>query len=224
MRGRFITFEGGEGVGKSTQVRRLESRLRGLGREVVITREPGGSPRAEEIRRYLLDGGAKSLGPFAEALLFSSARADHVDRLIRPSLERGAIVICDRFADSTRAYQGVLGSVDQGLLRSLERLAVGGLRPDLTLVFDAPASVGLARAAGRRNRLGEGEDRFESEDSSFHERLREAFRAIARAEPERCVLIDADRGEDEVERAVWAAVQPVIGDITVPEGASSFGY
>jgi dTMP kinase len=210
MRGRFITFEGGEGVGKSTQVTRLAERLSGLGREVVATREPGGTPRAERLRAALLSGGARRFGPFAETLLLASARADHVDAVIRPALERGADVLCDRFADSTRAYQGVAGGVDQASIEALERLAVRDTTPDLTLVFDAPVSVGLQRA---RSRLGEGAsaDRFEAEDAGFHERLRDAFLDIALREPQRCVLIDATAAPDAVAESVWASVSRRFG-------------
>ena len=144
--GRFITFEGGEGAGKSTQVERLRQRLEARGTMVVTTREPGGSPRAERIRQSLLSGEAKGFGPFAEALMFSAARMDHLDQTIRPALERGAFVLCDRFADSTRAYQGVLGAVDEALIEKLERAVVDETRPDLTFILDVPADIGLGRA------------------------------------------------------------------------------
>jgi dTMP kinase len=203
--GRFITFEGGEGAGKSTQIERLNRRLRASGIDTVITREPGGSPKAERIREVLLAGRAKPLGPFAEAVLFAAARADHLEKTIRPALARGAFVLCDRFSDSTRAYQGALGKVEEGLLAGLERIVVGGTRPDLTLVLDVPAQIGLARAGTRRKRSRA--DRFEAEGAPFHEALREAFRSIVLAEPERCVLIDAVPGPDEVERAIWEVVR-----------------
>ena len=200
--GRFITFEGGEGTGKSTQVRRLAERLRQEGREVVTTREPGGSPGAEEIRRLLVTGGAERWSPVAEALLLYAARSDHLDRVIRPALARGAWVLCDRFADSTRAYQGAAGGVASGLLAVLEHEVVDGDAPDLTLVLDMPAEAGLGRASGR----GGAENRFESKAVGFHARLREAFLEIAVAEPERCAVVDAAGGEDEVAHAVWAVV------------------
>jgi dTMP kinase len=203
--GRFVTFEGGEGVGKSTQVERLRGRLGALGREVVVTREPGGSPRAEAIRASILAGRAKPFGPLAEAALFSAARADHLDRLIRPALARGAVVLCDRFADSTRAYQGALGDLDARLIRALERVVVGDTRPDLTILLDAPAQTGLARA--RRRRGGAAADRFEAEEGTFHERLRRAFLDLAAAEPGRFVVVDADRPPEAVEDEVWAAVE-----------------
>lgn len=204
-RGVFITFEGGEGAGKSTQIARLAEALRSAGgREIVTTREPGGTPRAEELRAALLRGVAKPYGPFAEALMFAAARIDHIEGLIRPALARDAIVLCDRFSDSTRAYQGAAGGLEPGLIASLERVTLGDLHPDLTLILDLPPEAGLARA----QRRGEGEpaDRFEAEGMRFHQRLRAAFRAIAEAEPERCRVIDADLGPDAVEAAIRAAV------------------
>ncbi len=204
-RGVFITFEGGEGAGKSTQIARLAETLRRAGgREVVTTREPGGTKRAEDLRAALLRGVAKPYGPFAEALMFAAARIDHIDGLIRPSLERGAIVLCDRFSDSTRAYQGAAGGLEPGLIAGLERVTLGDLRPDLTLILDLAPEAGLARA--QRRGAGEPADRFEAEALSFHQRLRAAFRAIAEAEPERCRLIDADLGPDAVEAAIRATV------------------
>jgi dTMP kinase len=151
-RGRFITLEGGEGVGKSTQAQLLAQRLRPLGISVVVTREPGGSPGAEALRDVILSGAAAPFGSAGEAILFSAARIDHIDQTIAPALEKGAWVVCDRFADSTRAYQGAAGKVDPALIASLERVAVGDVRPDLTLVLDLPVRKGLARAAGRRPR------------------------------------------------------------------------
>lgn len=205
-RGRFITFEGGEGAGKSTQVRRLVARLEAHGTHAIATREPGGSPKAEEMRKILLAGGVRSLGPMAEAILFSAARADHLEQTIRPALKRGRWVVSDRFADSTRAYQGALGKLDGGVIRALERTVVGATRPDLTLVLDLPPEVGLARASARRQAAGAGADRFEAEAINFHVSLRQAFRAIAEAEPHRCVVIDAQGGPDDVEEAIWSVV------------------
>ncbi|HSI39209.1 MAG TPA: dTMP kinase [Xanthobacteraceae bacterium] len=201
--GRFISFEGGEGTGKSTQVARLAARLRQHGLEVVATREPGGSPGAEAVRHVLLSGAAKPLGPMAEAVLFAAARADHLSATIRPALARGAWVISDRFADSTRVYQGVLGNIDAGLIRALERVTVGTTRPHLTVVLDLPAEVGLARAAARSAGPA---DRFEGEELAFHRSLRAAFRELAEREPERCVLIDGAGDSDAVAQAVWHAV------------------
>jgi dTMP kinase len=210
MSGRFITFEGGEGTGKSTQIARLAKRLEQRGASVVTTREPGGSARGERIRQVLLAGGAKPLGRFAEALLFSAARLDHLQSKIRPALERGAFVLCDRFADSTRAYQGLDGGITPEGLRALERLVVGATRPDLTFILDLPAAVGLARAAGRRS-SEEGADRFESETLDFHERLRQAFLRIAESEPTRCAVIDAAGPADSVEERVWRVVEERFG-------------
>jgi dTMP kinase len=208
-RGAFISFEGGEGAGKSTQIARLATTLRARsGRAVCVTREPGGSPRAEEIRTALLTGVAKPYGPFAEALLFSAARIDHLDQRIRPALSRGETVLCDRFIDSTRAYQGAAGGLDPAVVAALERVTVGPTRPDLTLILDLPPEAGLARAAARGagQGAGQGADRFEAEALDFHVRLREAFLAIARAEPARCVVIDAGRDPDSVESAIRATV------------------
>lgn len=202
-RGRFITFEGGEGAGKSTQVRRLAARLQAQGQEVVTTREPGGSPGAESIRDIVLRGAADRWSPVTETLLMYAARRDHIERVIRPALGRGAWVICDRFADSTRAYQGAAGGVNEALITALEAHILDDARPDLTLVFDLPPEIGLARAHARAG----AEMRFESKGEAFHRRLREAFLAIASAEPGRCALIDASGSLEAVESAVWDAVQ-----------------
>lgn len=207
MTGCFITFEGGEGAGKSTQIGRLKVRLQELGRSVLVTREPGGSPHAEEIRAFLLGGRAKHLGPFAEALLFAAARIDHIDNTISPALESGTHVLCDRFADSTRAYQGSLGNIDSVLIQQLEKVTLREIKPNLTLILDLPAETGLARAGARRAGRGEGADRFEEEDISFHRSLRQAYLSIAQAEPARCAVINADQDPDGVEAAIWAAVR-----------------
>lgn len=218
MTARFITFEGGEGAGKTTQIARLAERLRARGEAVVTTREPGGSPRAEALRAAILSGEGKALGPFAEALLFAAARRDHLDETIRPALARGAIVLCDRFADSTRAYQGAAGAVPVAAIDALERWAIGDTRPDLTLVLDLPVETALARAAARRG-AGEGADRYEAEGRAFHERLREAFRGIAAAEPERCVLVDASGAPDVVAERVAAIVEARLGGPVDPPAA-----
>ncbi|WP_309087958.1 dTMP kinase [Phenylobacterium sp.] len=202
MRGRFITFEGGEGAGKSTQVKRLAARLEAQGLEVVTTREPGGSPGAETIRDIVLKGAADRWSPVTETLLMYAARRDHIERVIEPALTRGAWVVCDRFADSTRAYQGAAGGTDPGLISALETHILQGVRPDLTLVFDLSPEVGLERAHARAG----AEMRFESKGMAFHQRLRDGFRAIAAAEPERCAVIDAEAPMDAVEAAVWTAV------------------
>ena len=217
MTGRFITFEGGEGAGKSTQIVRLGSSLMRRGITVVSTREPGGSPYAEAIRGHLLAGAAKPYGTFAEALLFSAARLDHLKRTIRPALAGGAFVLCDRFADSTTVYQGALGSLDPGLIAALNRVVVEDSRPDLTLVLDVSPETSLARAERRRVLQGGGIDRFEAENVAFHARLREAYRALAEAEPQRCVLLDAERDADLVEKDVWQAVAPLLAAKASPE-------
>lgn len=204
MRGRLITFEGGEGTGKSTHAALLADRLKSLGIAVVRTREPGGSPGAEAIRHVLLSGAAKPLGPEAEAILFAAARDDHVHSTIEPALERGAWVICDRFIDSTRVYQGTLGHVDLKLIHALERATIGDIMPDVTFVLDVPADVGLARAQKRRGENAT--DRFEAELLAFHELLREAYRQIVPVEPQRCVLIDATLPKAEVAERIWQAV------------------
>jgi dTMP kinase len=202
MRGSFITFEGGEGSGKSTQVAKLAERLRVRGIEVVTTREPGGSPGAEAMRILLLNGVVKPLGPTAETMIFAAARDDHVQTVIEPALLRGAWVICDRFIDSTRVYQGALGNVDRRIIRALERATVGETMPDLTFVLDVPVEVGFARVKGR----GQESDRFESEKIEFHIQLREAFLDLARDEPQRCVVIDASQPPDMVATRIWLAV------------------
>lgn len=211
MSGRFITFEGGEGAGKSTQIARLARRLEARGVPVVATREPGGSERAERIRAILLAGGAKPLGRLAEALLFSAARADHLETRIRPALRDGAFVLCDRFADSTRAYQGLDGGLEPGVIASLERIVVDATKPDLTFILDLPAETGLARAAARRSAKAETADRFEAEAAAFHDKLRQAFLAIAAAEPQRCVVVDAAADPDAVEERIWAVVEERFG-------------
>jgi dTMP kinase len=200
--GLFITFEGGEGGGKSTQARLLAERLRALGHDLVQTREPGGSPGAEALRGLLLEGAADRWSPLSETLLMYAARRDHLERTILPALAAGKTVLCDRFYDSTRAYQGAAGGVDAKVIADLEAAVVGENRPDLTLIFDLPVETGLSRAAGR----GAAEARFESKGTAFHQRLRDAFLAIAAREPDRCVLIDADRPVEAVAEAVWAAV------------------
>jgi dTMP kinase len=205
VRGRFITLEGGEGAGKSVQAKRLEEKLATSGLEVVRTREPGGSPHAEELREAILSGFAAQFGQNGEALLFAAARIDHLDKTILPALARGAWVISDRFADSTRAYQGVAGDLSPAFVARLEEVAVGANRPDLTLILDIPAQEGLERARARRGT--ESADRFEAEGLEFHEKLRRAFLDIAAAEPKRCVVVDALKPEEEVTEAIWSAVE-----------------
>ena len=222
MKGKFITFEGGEGTGKSTQAVTLASRLESLGIGVKLTREPGGSPGAEIMRHVLLSGAAKPLGPEAEAILFAAARDDHIQCTIRPALDAGKWVISDRFANSTRVYQGVLGEVDHRFIKALERVSVGDLRPDLTFVLDVPAEVGLRRAAGRRG--GSNPDRFEAEQLDFHERLRHAYLMLAAAEPDRCVIVDASAPKKMVAKRIWQAVssrlQPASAPLSFADAAS----
>ena len=203
-RGKLITFEGGEGTGKSTQVRLLAERLAAAGVDVVATREPGGSPHAEVLRNVLLSGFGARLGPEGEALLFTAARIDHLDATILPALAAGRFVISDRFIDSTLAYQGVLGDVNGELIAALERVAIGEHRPDLTILIDLAPDVGLARAAKRRG--NEGADRFEGEGLAFHTRLREAYLAIARAEPTRFLVVDGDLPVDTLADRIWREV------------------
>lgn len=203
-KGFFITFEGGEGAGKSTQIERLAKRLRAKKYDVIVTREPGGSPGAEAVRHVLLSGAAEAFGPKMEALLFAAARSDHVEQLIRPAMARGAIVLCDRFLDSSRVYQGVSGGLDPAFMAALERVAINGMMPDLTLILDLDPAEGLKRATTRRG--GESADRFEKETLEVHRRRRQAFLDIAAAEPERCVVIDASADPGAVEDAVTAAV------------------
>lgn len=201
-RGKFITFEGGEGAGKSTQARRLCDRLRAAGHEVVQTREPGGSPGAEVIRNIVVAGDAERWSPMTESLLMYASRSDHLEQTIRPALSAGRWVVCDRFADSSRAYQGAGGGVAPDFIEALDRGVVGKDQPDLTLIFDLPVDEGLQRAFGR----GLFETRFESKGLAFHQRLRDGFLAIARAHPDRCVVLDATGSEDEVAARVWDAV------------------
>jgi dTMP kinase len=202
-RGRFITLEGGEGAGKSTQAQRLAARLRARGLEVATTREPGGSPGAETIRELLVTGGADRWSATTETLLMYAARRDHIERTIAPALAAGTWVISDRFADSTRAYQGAGGGVPASFIQALERYVLGELRPDLTLILDLPVEAGMARVAERTH----AETRFEGKGEAFHQRLREGFLAIARVEADRCAVIDAGAPLEAVEAAIWAAVE-----------------
>ncbi len=202
--GRFITFEGGEGSGKSTQAGILANRLARAGRKVFSTREPGGTPAAEEIREALLSGSVWQFGPFAEALMFAVARADHIEHAIGQALHEGKWVVCDRFLNSTRAYQGATAGVPRGLINALERLTTGGLLPDVTFILDIPPEEGLARATERRS--GTVPDRFENQELMLHERVRRAFLDIAEEEPDRCIVVDASQPEAMVAEDVWEAV------------------
>jgi dTMP kinase len=224
MAGRFITLEGGEGAGKSTQVRRLQASLEERGVRCITTREPGGSPGAEEIRRLLVQGDTDKWEPVSETLLLFAARADHISRTIRPALASGVYVICDRFTDSTYAYQGVGRGLDRETIRRIETLAIGDFRPDITLLLDIDPKVGLLRTTTRATPLFDPtmknpdsnearaalnrrkEARFERFGKTFHEQLRQAFLEIAKRASERCVIIDAEQSEDQVAGAIWDAV------------------
>jgi dTMP kinase len=203
-RGKLISFEGGEGTGKSTQARLLKASLENKGKRVILTREPGGSPGAEQIRKLVVEGEPQRWTPLSETLLFLAARADHVARVIEPSLANSMWVVSDRFSDSTFVYQGVARGLGIDKVRRLQEAALGSFAPDLTIVLDLDPAEGLKRADRRAS--GE-ENRFERFDVDFHETLRAAFRDIARSEPKRCVLIDSGRASDIVAVDVWRAVE-----------------
>ena len=204
MHGHFITFEGGEGAGKSTQIKRLAARLKKRGHKVLVTREPGGSPGAEAVRHVVLSGAAQPFGTDMEAILFAAARSDNVELIIKPALAEGKVVLCDRFMDSSRVYQGVSGGVDMDFLLSMERAVTEDARPNLTLIFDLSPEEGLKRAA--EVWADDGPDRFESEELEQQEKRRQGFLEIARREPDRCVVIDAAVALKEVSKAVDKAV------------------
>lgn len=205
---RFITFEGGEGVGKSTQVRRLLNNLANHAIEAVRTREPGGTPKAEAIRSFILQGRSEAWGAGSEAVLFAAARLDHVSQLIAPNLDKGTWVISDRFCDSTRAYQGLTGGVDDKLIDALEALALDGHTPDLTIVLDMDPTIAFRRVEQRavEDGLQLTGDRFEKEELDWHQRLRENFLDIARNNADRCVVISAEQDEEALEAAIWEVV------------------
>lgn len=204
MQGLFITFEGGEGAGKSTQIARLAEYLRGQGDDVLVTREPGGSPGAEAVRHVILSGAAEPFGPAMEALLFAAARNDHVEQVLRQAVKSGRMVLCDRYIDSSRVYQGVTGDLDPGLMRAIEQAAINGLMPDLTIILDLPAEVGLQRANARRG--AEAADRFEKETIDLHRKRRDAYLAIAAEEPDRCKVVAADRPAGEIAKEIATVV------------------
>jgi dTMP kinase len=205
-KGKFITFEGGEGSGKSTQARLLADRLKGRGIDALLTREPGGSPFAERVRALLLDPATPSHAVLSEALLFYAARADHLDQTIRPALAAGRWIVCDRFSDSTQVYQGAAGGLHASTLDVLERVVVAQTRPHLTFILDLAPAQGLARVRARGS-LEAASDPYERRDSLFHEHLRKGYVAIAKAEPRRCALIDAARGSYAVAAEVWALIE-----------------
>jgi len=214
IRGRFITFEGGEGSGKSTQIQFLADRLNAAKLRTITTREPGGSAGAEIIRHLVLSGVGKMFGAEAESLLFAAARDDHVSQVIVPALDQGTWVLCDRFTDSTRVYQGELGQVDPKLIRAMERVTIGDLKPDLTVILDVPVAVGMERAIKRRGTAVA--DRFEGEGTDFHEKLREAYLRIAKADPARCALIDADADPKVVAERIWTALRDHLFSVAAP--------
>jgi len=205
-RGRFITFEGGEGAGKSTQLEHLAGRLAGQGLDVVTTREPGGTEGAEAIRELIVHGPAERWRPLSELYHFLAARDDHLHRAILPALDRGAWVVCDRFADSSRIYQGHAGGLGIDLVDALHAPLLAGFRPDLTLLLDVPLEVGIERCAARGVIT-----RFETKSRAYHERVREGFLMLARNEAERFVVVDAAQDVDAVAQAVWQAVADRFG-------------
>jgi dTMP kinase len=208
----FITFEGIEGCGKSTQVKRLAKRLAGYGIPLLATLEPGGTPMGELIRRILLDARNKHLAPLAELMLYAADRAQHVEEVIRPALDEGKWVICDRFFDATLAYQGSARGLDSNLIRYLNVKITQGIRPDMTFLLDCPVDVGLKRALRRGSRGPEkGQDRFEKEKLAFHVEVRRAYLELARKNRKRFVVVDAASGRDEVEGLIFRHVEPFLG-------------
>ncbi|MCZ4092842.1 dTMP kinase [Sinorhizobium psoraleae] len=218
-KGLFVTFEGGEGAGKSTQMRLLADSLRARGYDVLTTREPGGSVGAEAVRHVLLSGAAEPFGIRMEAILFAAARSDHVEEVIRPALQKGTIVLCDRFMDSSRVYQGITGNLEPAFVETLERVAVNGVIPDRTIIFDLPAALGLERA---RHRAADGNpDRFEKEQLETHEKRREAFLDIAEADPQRCRVVDAARPPDAVAAEVREIMDALLADGDEPQSSNA---
>lgn len=204
QRGVFISFEGGEGSGKSTQLKLLVEALSQHGLTMIQTREPGGTPEAEQLRNMILIGSADRWDATEELMLFSTARRNHTRNLIRPALERGEWVLSDRYLDSTTVYQGHGRGYDMARINTLHELATDGLRPDLTLIFDIDPAIGVTRSIARR---GNTEVRFENLDTAFHGRVREGYLEIAKAEPQRCAVIDANGSIEEVRQRVWLAVE-----------------
>lgn len=210
-RGRFITLEGGEGAGKTTQIKLLADALKSAGRDVVVTREPGGAPAAEAIRALLVEGATDRWQPMAEALLNYAARLEHVEATIKPALAKGRWVLSDRFADSTVAYQGYGHDLGAETVKRLHRLVLGDFQPDLTLILDVPVADGLKRAAGRADKTSAREDRYERMDRAFHQRLRDGFLDIARRDPERCAVVDATKDAAAVHEWICTLVHNRLG-------------
>ncbi len=211
MRTRFITFEGGEGAGKSTQIQLLAEALRTVGEDVITTREPGGTPAAEQVRALLVSGDVDRWSPLTEVLLNYAARAEHVEALIKPALDRGAWVLCDRFSDSTLAYQGHAGGVAVSRIDAIHKAILGDFMPSLTFVFDLPVDVGLARAQQRETEAATAEDRFERKGEGFHGRLREGFLRIAEENPARCHVVDAAQDIATVARDILSKFEQAYG-------------
>ncbi|MFH1829992.1 MAG: dTMP kinase [Pseudomonadota bacterium] len=213
MTGKFITFEGVEGCGKSTQIRLIAEHLRSQGYELVLTREPGGTVVGERIRSVLLDSAHKGIAPITELLLYAAARNQHVEEVLLPALKAGKLVLCDRYADATTAYQGAARNIDPTIIKDIHRIATEGLNPDFTVLLDLPAKDGLARARDRnlRDASSAKEDRFEQEDIAFHERVREGYLAIAKEEPNRFAIVDARGSEEEVHKKITEAMETFLG-------------
>ena len=211
MRGVFITFEGSEGSGKSTQIGLLANYLTARGRTITLTREPGGTAIGDQVRKILLDPANKALDPKAELLLYAAGRAQHLEELIRPELEEGKVVLCDRFSDATLAYQGYGRGLDLEMIRTLDRIVTGGMRPDLTILLDIDAAVGLARARGRNSSRGlNAEARFENEDIAFHARVRQGYLSLAKQEPGRYRVVDASLTPDEIQNSIRKIVNDIL--------------
>lgn len=212
MKGTFITFEGIEGSGKTTQIVLLANYLKSHGVKIVLTREPGGTMIGDQIRKILLDPANKALDPSAELLLYAASRAQHLSEVILPALAAGTIVLCDRFSDATLAYQGYGRGLDMNMIRELDRIVTAGMRPDITVLLDINAATGLARARRRNNSRGlEGEARFENEEIAFHERVRQGYLTLAKQEPERIRVVDASPSPDRIEMEIRKIVVTVSG-------------
>ncbi len=211
MKGLFITFEGIEGSGKSSQVALLADYLTAQGRQVAVTREPGGTPIGDQVRAILLDPKNRALDPKAELLLYAASRAQHIREVIAPSLKAGTVVLCDRFADATIAYQGYGRGLDLAMISALDRIVTSGIQPDLTLLLDIEASAGLARARGRNHSRGlENEARFENEEIAFHERVRKGYLTLARQQPARVRVVDASQPLEEVQKNIRKIVEEIL--------------